>query len=84
MATKIKKQLKLYISEQLDETLRQDADRYGFSSPQEVVEEVLTMYLPFWRQVKEAQSTVHDQQAQALTEVLEKLAQPSSKSKKRK
>ena len=49
-----KDQFKMYLSSDLKDRLQELADRYGRYSKQSLVEEVVTIYLPLWKAVQEA------------------------------
>jgi hypothetical protein len=64
MAQKV--QIKLYVEDEQAEGLRADAAEFGLSSAQDVIAEVLRLYLPFWRHMKEAGQSTYEQQAKSL------------------
>lgn len=49
-----KKQFKMYLSDDLLERLEKAAEKIGKRSGQEVVEEILTIYLPVWTNVNDS------------------------------
>ena len=71
-----KVQVKLYVEDELAAELRSSAVEFGLSSAQDVIAEILRLYLPFWRHMKEAGQSTYEQQAKSLGVRLKKEDEP--------
>ena len=61
-----KEQFKLWLEDGVRERLEDAADRFGRGTPQRVVEELITLYLPLWMTVNTAVGRAIQQQAQQI------------------
>jgi hypothetical protein len=59
-----KRQFKMYLDDELRQRVKEAATRFNRSSGQEVVEEILSTYLPTWVAVNAAMNRAIDVQAQ--------------------
>jgi hypothetical protein len=62
-----KRQFKMYLPDELDDQLAMAADKHGRGSSQQVVEEVLTIFLPAWSAMQAAMRRAVDYQLQHLS-----------------
>lgn len=77
MGTKV--QFKMYLDDDLVERLKKAADKCGKNSGQEVVEEILAVYLPVWTSVNESMRRAVDFQTKTFMEHITEL--PSERQK---
>jgi predicted DNA-binding protein len=62
-----KKQFKLRLSEHTLERLNETVHRFGKRNAQEIITEILEIYLPFWEEAEAAKQKVIEQQRSKLS-----------------
>lgn len=57
---------KVMMDDEMWKRLQQDADKFGHRSPNAIIEEILTQYLPFWEQAEEVRQEALQRQFEVL------------------